>query len=181
VNGGVDVFYRRHKDVIRHRFNLSGDNQEFTTKLNTRRNSTVNRLEPDVGINSPPEDAGYFAQLIGFRKDLSLVKDNEIFELKDPKTGCPVCVSLYRATGVDGKALNKSTQTFIEIEVAKSASIDEPKAMEIIGRWRAMLNAEFKLGDPLSKSLYQLFGGKGYRSARTAPLKASWNSIRGAF
>lgn len=162
--GGVDTFYRQGKNVLRHRVGALDDLHELTTKILTSKKSSTLREEPEVHLNSSPEDVEYLLESVGWKKELAIDKMSLMFDVIDNGVKIEFCI--YDARGIAGKALKKPEQRFIEVEVEKNADIPVEEALQIVHKWENRLRAQFGLAKPMNGSLYDAFGGKGYRTAR---------------
>ena len=162
--GGVDTFYRKGKDVLRHRVGSDNDLHELTTKILTSKKSSTNRCEVDVQLASSPNDVGYLLELVGWQKELGIGKSGLMFDIV--AGGVKVDFCIYDAHGTEGKALKSPPQRFIEVEVEKTPDVSVDDALSIVREWETALEEQFGLAKPMNKSLYDAFGGKGYRTAR---------------
>ncbi len=159
-NAGDDFFFRRGNDVLRHRV---GGIHELTTKIKTSKTSTLDRVEVDAHQASPPEDVQALLRLVGFKDELAVGKTTpHSFDVRDPVSGknVKVNISMYDAYKVGDE---QKVKRFIEAEVEKNPEISKEEAEEIVNRWKTELQKQFGVGEPMSKSLYEVFGGKGYR------------------
>lgn len=163
-----DVYYVNGKDVVRHRWRGAGAG-ELTVKQRKGRRQIVDRVEVDLTFSNDMRiaDVQEFLRATGFKRTLTLFKDHcHVFWFDDD--GVEVVVAYY---GVE--RLNERTRQvdglrhFIEVEVSKDSKLDDAKARALLEAWRRRMQTAFLgLGHPIQFSLYELYTGKQYTTAK---------------
>jgi adenylate cyclase class IV len=159
-----DVYYRKADYVIRHR--LSGGGGELTVKLRKPKKSVVDRKEIDLHFSDKTtiNDIQEFLKATGWKEQVSLYKKAHIFWFQH--RGQPrVSVVLYDAFEMVG-GNNVKHHRFAEIEVEKGEiySIEESKLL--LNNWRKAMEASLPLGKLQTKSLYEIYTGRRYRTVQ---------------
>lgn len=160
-----DIYYVQGKSVVRHRW--SGGAGELTTKRRKSATSITDRAEVDLKFSPDHsvKDVTEFLRISGWKRLFTLFKDQchvFFFEEKDAK----VTLAYY---GVE--RLNERTQKcenlrhFVEVEVEKGSKLSDRDAMALLQKWRTRLETTLGLGEPMKKSLFEIYSNRTYATA----------------
>jgi adenylate cyclase class IV len=157
VDGFDYYFTSKTGHTLRHR--VSKNTNELTVKARLSKKSIKIRMEGNIRLtkdNDLKEVHGTY-KLLGFKEDVSLYKDCDIYFLKDGKADISIVWYLVKKAGFKDRAL-------MEVEVH---GITEKKSMKKLKQWEQIMYQLFKLSDKdiINQSLYEMYSGKQYRMA----------------
>lgn len=155
---GTDTFYRKGKEVIRHRCDGKEKRSVLTVKKRKSKNSLVDRHEVDlpVKMDVPPEDVAAFLELAGWKEEYTIRKEYYIFHIAENNHRS--CVALYDVWKVDGVKVVSKKYRFLEVEIERDSECSTRTGESLLTEWLTNINAAI-LPDskPLNISLYELF------------------------
>lgn len=159
VISSPDEYYESGDYVVRQR----GDDahHELTVKLRKSDNSTRDRVEIDLKFaqSTTPDDVRAFLKSVGFKKAFTLTKLAHIFWVQFTKD-LKVSFVIYNVVSDSHPGVRR----FIEVEAEKGSSVTHETAKKHIRNIVKTLQTEFKLGEPMNDSLYEIYSGKKYRT-----------------
>jgi adenylate cyclase class IV len=162
---GPDHYYESGPNVVRHREDRKDGRHELTVKRRKSGGSTRDRLEIDLhfGKKTKVDDVAAFLKATGFTHVFTLVKEAHIFWVKVTEniTVTYVIYDVWRDAG-DGKKLD--CKRFVEIEAEKGSDVTADTAKRHVRSLVRTLQQQFRLGEPLNESLYEIYSGKRYQS-----------------
>jgi adenylate cyclase class IV len=162
---GPDRYYESGPNVVRHREDRQDGRHELTVKRRKSDGSTRDRLEVDLhfGKKTKPKDVDVFLKATGFTHVFTLTKEAHIFWVKvtENLTVTYVIYDVWRE-GSDSKKLD--TKRFIEVEAEKGSDVTADTAKRHVRALVKSLQEQFRLGEPLNDSLYEIYSGKRYQT-----------------
>jgi adenylate cyclase class IV len=164
---GPDHYYETSGgEVVRVRVDTKSETCEITVKKRTNSNSTRDRLEVDLklGPTMTAKDAHAFLTGIGFTKVFTLVKTAHIFWVRfSPNlTGTLVIYDVWLE--LKGEEAPMTRRRYIEVEAEKKSEVTPETGKRHVRAWVQKLQEQFKLGEPLNDSLYEIYSNKKYLS-----------------
>jgi adenylate cyclase class IV len=157
VDGFDYYFTSKTKHTLRHR--VSKNTNELTVKARLSKKCIKIRMEGNIRLtkdNDIKEVHGTF-KLLGFKEDVSLYKDCDIYFLKDGKADISIVWYLVKKAGFKDRAL-------MEVEVH---GMDVKKSMKKLKQWSQVMFKLFGLTEKnvITDSLYEMYTGNKYRMA----------------
>lgn len=155
-----DTYYldTESDETCRHRA-VDGGYQELTTKSRKSLDSLRERTEVNIKIDptTTNEDVVQFMYMMGYVQEIRLDKpDCAVYSFHNGDAEVEVALYTVGHGGQPGDKL-VDPRTFVEVEV--SGEMDQEKAVELLDEWKAFLQETFKLGEPLNKSLFEMYSG----------------------
>jgi len=159
---GPDTYYRQGENVTRHRQKLNSKTHELTVKRRKSNKSTRDREEIDLHFpeKTTVEDVQAFLGATGFEKEFKLVKTAHIFWL--PWNGVELSIVIYDVWR-DEEGKKESCRRFIEVEAEKGSEATVVAAKKSVNEWVDIFRSNYRLGEPLNESLYEIYSGKRYQ------------------
>lgn len=155
----VDIISKHYpKNVIRHR--VSEGTNELTTKARLLGEEGITvRYEYNIGLNASKNkqrELDDWLKLNNYRKDVTLIKDCDIFFVDYPD-GAKVHTVWYEVF-----CKNKDNQIFIEVEVE---GVSKERSLELLEKWSNLMRRNLGLTNDLisEDSLYELYTGNKYK------------------
>lgn len=156
-----DEYYECGSSVVRLR-GATTDRFELTVKKRKSDGSTRDRLEIDLHFapGTTPDDVRAFLEATGYKKAFTITKEAHIFwvKLTEAVEASFVIYDVWQ---------NKNRldyRRFIEVEIEKGSDITPDTAKRHIRSIVKTMQQEFKLGEPLNESLYEIYSGKKYQT-----------------
>lgn len=157
---GTDTFFATADRVLRFRRPIGTPGPKDTATLTykqRRSNGNIrDRVEVDLFLDversNLEADAKALVEAMGFVEHFSIVKESTIYDIRVGR-GAVVVLALYDVLH-QGKI-----SRFLEVEIEKSSSISDAEAVLLLDTWIGYLS-ELGLGEPINKSLYQLYAPK---------------------
>lgn len=166
TTSGPDVYYAHGPNVVRHRWR-NGGGGELTVKQRKGRNQIVDRVEVDLRFAADMRlcDVSSFLEASGFKRALTLITEQcRVYTFEDE--GADIQLAYYTVEKLNSKGRRVSRRSFVEVEVDKGASINDKKARVLLDTWATDLRCLLNLKSPLKLSLYEIYTGKRYTTAK---------------
>lgn len=162
VLSGMDTFYRKGKEVVRHRCDGDGEKSVLTVKKRKSKESLVDRHEVDLPVapGVPPEDVAAFLELAGWKEEYSIRKVYWIFHIKEINHRS--CVAMYDVWKTGGFKNNSKSSPkkyrFLEVEIERDSECSTRTGESLLSEWLSKINNDIlPEAKPLNVSLYELF------------------------
>ncbi len=146
-----DVFYKRGAVIVRHR-----QRGELTFKARKEADSIRDRVEINLKFSpeTTKEDVNAFLMATGYERLFSLRKLlAQVFHFRFEH--CDVEAVIYEVGRVDNWGVS-GVRRFIEVEL-KNKTMRPEEAVSILDSWKEWFQAQLGVGDPLNKSLLEIY------------------------
>jgi hypothetical protein len=158
-------FVNSDNDVVRYRED-TGLRDCLTVKCRASANSITSRHEVDLFLQDKPglSQVTQFLKLMGFKKLFTIVKNSLICTYTPTGSGQPVLVfALYDVAKVKKDYSLSKKQRYFEVEIEKGTYLTKEEGLKELVYWKAVIEADLKLGAPLNKSIYEIFTKNTYK------------------
>lgn len=153
-----DDYYESGPYVLRHRRDPGGKH-ELTVKRRKSEGSTRDREEIDLFFQDRTrhEDVAALLRAVGFTRAFTITKEAQIFWIQlTPNVRASIV--MYDCWS----DIDPVKRRFVECEVEKGSDVTVDTAKRHIRSLVKALQDEFKLGEPLNESLYEIYSGRRY-------------------
>lgn len=163
---GDDRYWFRDENVLRHRFDGKRRTSVLTVKQRKTAESTSDRKEIDLPLREdvPPGDVEAFLTMTGWTPLFMITKQSYIYHIsvRDAATGKThvACLALYDVCDLSQPEHDMGWDRYLEIEIEKESNCSHEEALEYLSRWEQMLQSDLGLGEPMNKSLLEIYRPK---------------------
>lgn len=165
---GDDTYYQQGENFLRHRYDGQRRLSIFTVKQRKSKESISDRHEIDLplSLEVDPETAAAFLKMTGWKPVFTIHKMSYIAHMKvaqqfnAERGGYVACLALYDVCDARQPEHDMGWERYLEVEIEKDSDISHENALIELGLWVKKLRAAFSLGEPMNKSLFEIYGPK---------------------
>lgn len=163
---GDDTYYQQGENFLRHRYDGQRRLSIFTVKQRKSAESISDRHEIDLPLDLEvdPDTAAAFLKMTGWKPVFTIHKMSYIAHMSvaqqfnAERGGYVACLALYDVCDARQPEHDMGWERYLEVEIEKdSDGITHENALIELGLWVKKLQAAFALGEPMNKSLFEIY------------------------
>lgn len=166
--GGDDTYYQQGENFLRHRYDGQRRLSIFTVKQRKSTESISDRHEIDLplALDVDPDTAAAFLKMTGWKPVFTIHKMSYIAHMSVHQQfnairgGYVACLALYDVCDANQPEHDMGWERYLEVEIEKESEITHENALIELKLWVKKLQAAFSLGEPMNKSLFEIYGPK---------------------